>query len=376
MGVTGTKGKSTTVELINAILEAAGYQTALISSLRFKIGGESAKNDTSMTMPGRFFIQRFLRKAVNKGCQYALLEVTSQGILQHRHRFIDWNAALMTNVKPEHIEAHGSFENYRNAKTGFFSYISSQSKKPKKLFFINDEDQSKEYFSEAVLGRSEVIYYSRENLLKEETADLKNFLGDWLLNRFNLQNAAAAASFAYSQGVSRQVVQKTFLNFKGIPGRMEIIQENPFKVIIDYAHTPDSLAKVYETLQAKRTNAKSRLICLLGAAGGGRDKWKRPILGKIASNYCRHVILTDEDSYDDPSEEIISQIESGIINGEVYKILDRREAIAKALSLAKKGDTVILTGKGSESWIHFANGKKISWDEKRITEELLAKIKK
>ena len=132
LGVTGTKGKSTTVELINEILEAAGKKTAMISSLRFKIGDQSIKNLSSNTMPGRFFIQRKLRQAVNAGCKYFLMEVTSQGIAQHRHRFIDFDAALYTNVKPEHIEAHGSFENYRDAKVSFFDYAAHHSKKPTK----------------------------------------------------------------------------------------------------------------------------------------------------------------------------------------------------------------------------------------------------
>lgn len=120
LGVTGTKGKSTVLELISSILEAAGYKTALLSSNRFKIGAESEKNLTSTTMPGRFFIQKFLKKAVKENCNYVLMEITSQGILQYRHRFIDFDAALWTNLQPEHIEAHGSFEAYRQAKVRFF----------------------------------------------------------------------------------------------------------------------------------------------------------------------------------------------------------------------------------------------------------------
>jgi len=152
IGVTGTKGKSSTVELINTLLESQGKKTALVSSIRFKIDRENKKNDTGMTMPGRFFLQRFLRKAVRKGCEYAIIEVTSQGIKQHRHRFIDFDVAVFLNLRPEHIEAHGSFETYRRIKAKFFRDVARKSKAPQKLFFVNDEEPSKEYFIAAADG--------------------------------------------------------------------------------------------------------------------------------------------------------------------------------------------------------------------------------
>ena len=375
LGVTGTKGKSTTVELINEILEAAGKKTAMISSLRFKIGDQSIKNLSSNTMPGRFFIQRKLRQAVNAGCKYFLMEVTSQGIAQHRHRFIDFDAALYTNVKPEHIEAHGSFENYRDAKVSFFDYVAHHSKKPAKLFFVNEDDSSKSYFVHAVNGSGRVVYFSRNNFIEKEMDKMK--IADWFLNNFNLENVAAAAAFAKARDIDWQVIKKVLSKFDGIPGRLEEIQNHPFRVMIDYAHTPDSLEKVYEALSASQ-----KLICVLGAAGGGRDKWKRPVMGKIAAEYCKAIVLTNEDPYDENPETILKEIESGFsqipnpkfqILKNYWKILDRKEAIKKAISLAKAGDTVIITGKGSESWLHMAGGKKIAWDEKRVVEEILRK---
>jgi len=369
VGVTGTKGKSTTIELINAILEAAGEKTALISSVRFKLDKDSRKNDTSMTMPGRFFIQRFLRKAVNLGCRYALIEVTSQGILQHRHRFIDWDAAIFINLQPEHIEAHGSWENYRDAKVEFFRYVAKKSNKPQKIFFINDDDSSKQYFVAAANGAGKIYYFSREQFIERELAGGTISIGDWLYSNFNLENAAAATAFAYAIGLKWSLIQKTFLNFAGVVGRMELVQEKPFKVIIDYAHTPDSLEKIYQKLHQE---LKGKLICVLGSAGGGRDKWKRPEMGRIAAKYCQLVILTNEDPYDEKPESILDHIISGFSpDTNYYKILDRREAIKKAIALAKKKDIVIITGKGSESWIHIAGGKKIPWNERAVVEELL-----
>jgi len=370
LGVTGTKGKSTTLELINAILEAAGKKTALLSSVRVKVGEKSELNKTGNTMPGRFFIQRFLRDAARAGCDFALVEVTSQGIVQNRHAFIDWNAAAFTNLRPEHLESHGSFENYREAKVNFFEYVAKKSNKSGKIFLINEDDAAKEYFRSGANGFGEIIYFSREIFVERELNNGGVSIGDWLASNFNLENAALATAFAKSQGVIWPVIQKALQDFKGVPGRMEVIQEKPFKVVVDYAHTPDSLEKVYESLKA------SELICVLGAAGGGRDKWKRPEMGAIAAKYCREIILTDEDPYDEKPSQILSEIKSGITNYQfpitnLYEILDRREAVQKAISLAQKGDTVIITGKGSESWIRLARGKKIPWSDRGVVEEIL-----
>ena len=377
LGVTGTKGKSTTIELINALLESAGKKTALVSSIRFKVGQEVGKNTTGMTMPGRFFLQRFLRRAVNAGCEYALVEVTSQGILQHRHKFIDWDAALLTNLKPEHIDAHGSFENYRQSKMRLFEDLARYSKKSPKYFFINEGDPSHQYFATLAGGNVQVSYFSRESFIEKELNHGKESIGDWLLSNFNLENAAAANAFAQAMGISWASVKKTFKNFKGVPGRMEYLQERPFAVVIDYAHTPDSLAKIYNALSGDNRRSKTKkLICVLGAAGGGRDKWKRPVMGKIASEHCREIILTNEDPYEESPAQIMSEIKAGISNARfshsnLHEIIDRREAIAKAISLAKKGDIVIITGKGSEDWIHVSGGKKIPWNEREVVKELL-----
>lgn len=385
LGITGTKGKTTTAELISAVLEAAGKKTALCSSLRFKVDGETTKNTTGMTMPGRFFLQKFLRKAASADCDYAIMEVTSQGILQHRHKFIDFDAAMMTNLRPEHIEAHGSFENYRNTKTGFFQNVARFSLKTKKYFFVNEADPSHQYFVSAAGGSTalttggsnEVVYFSREDFVEKELNRGREKIGDWLLSNFNLENAAATTAFAQSQGIKWEAVQKTFKSFKGVPGRMEYVQNEPFAVVIDYAHTPDSLAKVYNALSDEKSRARNKkLVCVFGAAGGGRDKWKRPVMGRIASEFCREIVLTTEDPYDENPRQIVSEIRSGISNAKfshdhLHEVSDRREAIRKALSLAKKGDVVVITGKGSEDWIHSAGGKKISWNERRVVEELL-----
>lgn len=368
IGVTGTKGKSTVIELISAILEAANKKTAVISSVRFKNDLLSSRNLTGMTMPGRFLLQKLLFEAAQNSCDYAIMEVTSQGVLQHRHRFIDFDAAILTNLEPEHIEAHGSYENYRDSKVKFFRDVASRSLKKTKLFFINSEILDKDYFLKAAEGKGRIILFEKGDVQKMK-------IKTKLLGEFNLENIAATIAFARSRNIDWETIRSAIENFDGVPGRLEFVQKIPFSVIIDYAHTPDSLEKVYKTLKAKSYKLKaSKLICVLGSAGGGRDVWKRPVMGEIAAKYCDQIILTNEDPFDEDPAEIINQIESGIPpeqRKKSQKIIDRKAAIKKAIQSAKKGDTVIITGKGSEPYLRSAGGKKIPWNEREIVLKIL-----
>ena len=381
IGITGTKGKSTVVELTGVILEQAGYKIASLSSIKFKINKEEWSNKLKMTMPGRFRIQRFLRKAVKSGCRYAILEVTSEGILQHRQRFIDFDVALFTNLSPEHIERHGSFERYRQAKGKLF-------KQCKKNHIINLDDESAEYFLEfkatkkcgyglEVSSLHSVIAKNPQTLNNRIKFSVKNTEFNLALSgKFNVYNSLAAICIGLSQGVDLEISKKALEKVKGIPGRMETVMEKPFKVIVDYAHTPDSLEKVYQTISNFQLPASS-LICVFGSCGGGRDKWKRPEMGKIAAKYCDKIILTNEDPYDEDPSRILSEIKSGIPDTKyniLNIILDRRKAIKKALKAAKQEDTIIITGKGSEPWMCLANNKKIPWSDKEIIKQEIRKI--
>ena len=368
IGVTGTKGKSTVVELAGVILENAGYKVASVSSIKFKIDKKEWPNKLKMTMPGRFKLQGFLRKAVKAGCQYAILEVTSEGILQHRQKFIDFDIAVFTNLNPEHIERHGSFEKYRQAKGKLFQAT-------KNIHIINIDDENAEYFLQFPAKKKYTYGLNKGDI---NNKDLQ--LNLQLIGNFNIYNALAAICAGMSQGVNLETSKKALEKVREIPGRMETVIEKPFKVIVDYAHTPDSLEKVYQTLKTNNYKLKTaRMICVLGACGGGRDKWKRPKMGEIAAKYCDKIILTDEDPYDENPMEIIKQVAEGAENiginqphqhkSAVYKILDRREAIRKSLELARPGDAVIITGKGCEPWMCLANGKKIPWDDKKIVRE-------
>jgi len=348
IGVTGTSGKSTVVELCVDIFQEAGFKTASISSIKFKVGDKEWENKLKMTMPGRMKIQRFLSQANKAGCKYAVLEVTSEGIKQSRHKFIDFDVAVFTNLSPEHIESHGSFKKYRAAKAKLFQQT-------KKIHIINIDDKNAEYFLKYPAEKKIEYGINDAGILPK---DIK------LLGKFNLYNAITATKIAMSQGVSLEVCKRALEKVKGIPGRMEIIVREPFMVIVDYAHTPEALEQVYKTLSGRR------MICVLGACGGGRDKWKRPVLGKIAAQYCNQVIITNEDPYDENPMEIINQV-AGDTKAE--KILDRKQAIKKAIQSAQPGDVVIITGKGSEPWMCVDGGKKIPWSDREIALDFLKK---
>ena len=362
IGITGTSGKSTVVELSSKILQEAGFKVASLSSIKFKIKEKEWENKLKMTMPGRLKVQKFLRQAVRAGCKYAVLEVTSEGIKQFRHKFINFDVAVFTNLSPEHIESHGSFEKYREAKLRLFKIA--------KVHIINLDDENAEFFWK--IPAEKKISYKLNEGARLLPKNLK------LLGEFNLYNALAAIEVGLSQGVSLEICKKALEKIKGILGRMEIVIKEPFTVIVDYAHTPQSLKKVYETiLNSKFLIPNSKLICVLGACGGGRDKWKRPVLGKIAAKYCDEIIITNEDPYDENPLKIMEDIESGFSQipnpksqiPKYEKILDRREAIRKALELAQPSDIVVITGKGSEPWMCVAGGEKIPWDDRKIVKE-------
>ena len=376
IGVTGTKGKSTTVFLIARFLEEAGWKTAAIGSLGYKIGDREWPNNLKMTMPGRWKIQKFLAEAVKENCRFAVLEVTSEGIKQKRHLGLKFDAAVFTNLEKEHIESHGSFEKYYLAKQELF-------KRTKKVHVLNADSPYVELFSK--FPAESKIFYTLKNGFEFQT---------YLQGDFNKYNVLAAAKTAKNYGVSPEIIQKALDKIKTIPGRMEFIKGTSFTVVIDYAHTPGSLEAVYQTLKEKlnspsiklgtSTQISGRLICVLGACGGGRDRWKRPIFGRLAENYCDRIILTDEDPYDEKPEKIIEEIESGfsqIPNSKFQipkyeKILDRKEAIKKAMTLAEENDIIVITGKGSENSMAVAGGRKIPWSDKGVVLEILKELNK
>ncbi|MFH1509134.1 MAG: UDP-N-acetylmuramoyl-L-alanyl-D-glutamate--2,6-diaminopimelate ligase [bacterium] len=410
IGVTGTNGKSTTSYYIAKLLEAAGYKVGLITTAMFKIAGKEWINNTKQTMPGRFRLQKLIRKMVRKKCEYAIIETSSEGITQYRACHIAYDIAVFTNLTPEHIEAHGSFENYKKAKGELFANLK---KTPTKQVFdktkfrpipktaiVNLADKEATYFL-SFLADEKLGYLSAtkestvptvaptvmaSNISSQENkttfiAKAKNekekitldVLGD-----FNVENALAALTCCLQQKISLADLKKYFKSIPHIIGRLERIASNKkFEVYVDYAHEPASLEKVYQTLQKKPHH---KIISVLGAAGGGRDKGKRKTLGELAAKYTDFVIVTNEDPYDEDPEIIIDSVLAGAVNSEkkleenAFKILDREEALKKALKLANENDIIIVTGKGSEQSMVVKNNKKIPWDDREKIKNLLSKI--
>lgn len=398
IGVTGTKGKSTVVYLVAKILEEAGYKVGATSTIQFKIADKEWVNDTKQTMQGRFKLQKLLSQMVQAGCQYAVVETSSEGILQYRHLGIDYDVAVFTNLSPEHIEAHGGYEEYKQAKGELFESLNKRNKilngkKMNKVSVVNLGDEQANYFlnfstddkygfslkyrEPEIINKEHFIFAGDVRIIPSgidfKVDDIHFKLN--LLGEFNLYNALAAMTVGLSQGVSLSIVKNALEKIKGIPGRLEEIENNKgFKIFIDYAHEPKGLEEVYKTI--KIFNPK-KVISVLGSQGGGRDKAKRPVLGELAARYTDYVIITNEDPYDENPQKIIDDVFAGVVkegkieNQNCFRILDRKEAIKKALSLVQPNDIIIITGKGSETVMAVASGKKIPWDDRKVVKEIL-----
>lgn len=405
IGVTGTNGKTTVTNLIARVLEEAGEKIGLTSTVNFRVAGEEQVNDMKMTMPGRFFLQRMLHRMAEAGCRYAVIETSSQGIEQYRHLGIEYDVAVFTNLTPEHIEAHGGFENYKNAKLKLFRSLAARRRKNlplrgdvKKVAVVNLEsehawdflnvpaDKKYGYLADSAERPAGKISWPMA-VVKAMNVELRADGSSFAVRetkftlkmpgRYNVLNALAAISVGLSQGVSLDVMARALAKVEAVPGRFERIDEGQdFAVIVDYAPEPESLRRVY---QAVALLPRKRIIHVLGSAGGGRDVARRPILGGIAAERADIAIVTNEDPYDDDPQAIIDQVAEGALAGgkkegeTLFKILDRREAVAKAIALAQTGDVVLLTGKGAEQAIVGKGGAMTPWDERKVARDLLRK---
>ena len=387
IGVTGTKGKTSTASMLWHILEQAGYTTGLISTAVFAVAKESWLNDLKMTMPGRATMQKLLRRMVRAGCTHAVVETSSEGLAQWRHVGLPYGVAVFTNLAPEHIRAHGSFKAYRAAKARLFQFIARHHG----AAVINLDDAEANYFIQSsgqhVWGYTfrGANQFSLERVLSAElevatVAEVRfKVVGVNIAlpvgGEFNAENALAATVAALALGVPLEKSAAALATYRGTPGRLEFVQTKPFAVVVDYAHTVESLEAVYKTLRSK-----SKLIAVLGSCGGGRDKQKREPLGNLAGSYAENVIITDEDPYDENSRAIMESVAAGARaagkrEGEnLWIVEDRRAAIHQALTLAHPGDTVVITGKGAEQWLMQAGGKKIPWDDRKVVREELENL--
>ncbi len=378
IAVTGTKGKSTVTELITHILEADGKKVASLSTIQFKIGDTIKRNLFKMTMPGRFFVQKFLREAVDAGCAYAVVEMTSEGAKQYRHKFIAIDALVFTNLTPEHIESHGSFEKYKQAKLMLAQAVTTSKKRPRYLVSNIDNEHGKDFLNFPV---ENVLPYSLEDLsLHTLHKDSLSIIIDGatirvpLVGLFNVYNTLAAITLTRALGVSLKIIESALYELPPIRGRVEhfFSAKNASKqvtAIVDYAHTPDSLRQLYTAFKEQSK------ICILGNTGGGRDVWKRPTMGGIAEEFCDHIILTNEDPYDENPRAIVDAMAKGITDkSKLEIIMDRRTAIATALQKSADGGYVIISGKGTDPYIMGPNNTKQPWSDSAVVQEELVKL--
>lgn len=383
IAVTGTNGKTTTINYINAILKAAGHKTAMFSTALIEIDAKSQLNDLNATVGSTARMQQFFREAKKAKVEYVVLEITSHALHQHKLDGVPIEAAIMTNLTQDHLDYHHTMEEYAAAKGLLFD-------KEPRYIVLNRDDEWFEFFDQFEAGEQKMTYGEHEEAeahiertklyKKGSEADVvfdhqtKVELATHLPGKFNISNMTAAATIAYLLGVKVDDIVSGVADLEEIPGRFERVDigDKGYEVVVDYAHTPDALEKLLETT---KTITKNRVILVFGACGD-RDKGKRPIMGEIAARLADRIVVTDEESY---SEEpngirgaIIQGIESAGGSGKMTEIADRREAIAKALSIATKGDTILVTGMGHEQF-RIIDGRKLPWNDATVVKELAEK---
>lgn len=293
--------------------------------------------------------------------------MTSEGAKQFRHRFIELDALIFTNLTPEHIESHGSFKNYKEAKLSIARRVAASTKRPRYIVANADDEHGADFL--AMKTEYSLPYSLRDLSLYSLHKDSVSLVfGDTtirvpMIGLFNVYNILAAITLARALGISLLTIDKALRDIPPIAGRVEQFTTpkgapKPVTAVVDYAHTPDSLEKLYQAFP----NVPK--VCVLGNTGGGRDTWKRPEMGAIAEKYCDYIILTNEDPYDENPRAIVDQMQKGITDqSKVSIIMDRRAAIRKAVELAPASGYVIVSGKGTDPFIMGPRGTKIPWSD-------------
>ncbi|MGB4762631.1 MAG: UDP-N-acetylmuramoyl-L-alanyl-D-glutamate--2,6-diaminopimelate ligase [Candidatus Saccharimonas sp.] len=385
IAVTGTNGKTTTVNFINEILKEAGHKTAMFSTATIEVAGQARRNDLNATVASTAKMQEFFREAKNAHVDFVVMEFPSHAIHQHKLYGVPVEMAIMTNLTQDHLDYHGTMEAYAEVKGRLFAGNP-------KFIVLNRDDEWFDYFNKFA-AHDQKITYGKHDEAEAHIDKLKLYrkgseatitidhqtkleLATNLPGEFNVYNMTAAVSAAYLLGVKLKDIVEGIANLEAIPGRFERIEAGqPYDVVVDYAHTPDGLEKL---LAAARNITKNRVILVFGATGD-RDKGKRPIMGEIAAKHADRIFLTDEESYNEDPEQIRQMVFEGIENvkGGAMKtteIADRRDAIEKALSVATKGDTVLITGMGHEVY-RIVAGERIPWNDAEVVREILGKNK-
>src|SRR5438874_495622 len=390
IGVTGTDGKTTTCNLIHTILSEAGMHAGLMTTANFKIHSEEWENTTRQSTLESLEVQQLLRRMLDDGVTHAVIEATSHGLELQRVRGCAFDVGVVTNITHEHLDFHGTIENYRRAKARLFEMLDPSRDKGlgiKPIAILNRDDVSYEILkpycsvpvldygidTSAMIRATDILLDATSTRFRAILPNAEINIETQLVGQFNVSNCLAAIATAYALGVSPADIAHGLAGVTGVTGRMERIDVGqPFTVIVDYAHTPDSLEKVLRILRSLTTG---KLLVVFGSAGE-RDIQKRPIMGQIAAQLSDFFVITDEDPREENREQILREIATGAQTTGKHEgsdflcIADRTQAIAAAFHRAQAKDTVLLAGKGHEQSIIIGR-EKIPWDDRRVAREQL-----
>ncbi len=388
IGVTGTNGKTTTTFMIHKMLTEAGFNAGLMSTVAYGVGTDIRPQIHHMTnVPVRELIER-LKWMKSQGVDWIVLETTSHALAQNRIWGIPYSVVVMTNVTHEHLDYHGTFERYRDAKRKLFQ-LANKNQAGKRIGIINAEDPSAELFMSDI--KRPITYGVDKGDLRAQNVKLtpggsryKAVFQDRELRiechipgNFNVYNSLAAAAVGGAVGLTKEEIEKGIAALTRVEGRMDPVDEGQgFDVIVDFAHTPDSFEKLFKDLKPV---VKGKLIVLFGSAGR-RDEAKRAIQGRLAGEYADEVVVTEEDDRDIDGKLIMDMIAGGaeeagkVRDKNLFLVHDRTEAIEFAFKRAHTGDTVLLLGKGHEKTIERADGEH-PWDEISTARDILRNLK-
>ncbi len=378
IGITGTNGKTTTAMLLRNILRKAGKKVAVISTVGCFL--EDEKTDVANTTPESLWLQKAMRKMVDKGIDICIMEVSSHGIKMGRIEDIDFDFAVFTNISRDHLNFHKTFSDYLNTKLRFFHNL-----KKEKIAFINVDDVYGEKFVQKATSETYTFgideradFEGKVGSVTEDGLELSIIYEDTefaitspLRGRYNAYNILPAFALSLKMGIDNNIIKDGISSFKGVEGRGDRIETGlGFECILDYAHTPDAL---YRLCSAEKEIAKGRLICVFGA-GGDRDKGKRKQMGKVASTLCDEIIVTSDNPRGENPRAIIEQIIEGVNSSKVSVEVDRKKAIENSLRIAQKGDTVIVAGKGHETYQEIG-GKRFHFSDREVIESCILSLR-
>jgi UDP-N-acetylmuramoyl-L-alanyl-D-glutamate--2,6-diaminopimelate ligase len=380
-GVTGTNGKTTTTFLLKHICEKAGLRCGLLGTVRYEIGERILP--AIRTTPESLELQELLAQIVNAGCKAATMEVSSHALAQERTRGIDWDVAVFTNLTQDHLDFHGTMQAYFDAKTKLFTGLAQQQGKKKPAAVVNLDDRYGEMLIERLGGSVPVITYGMSARADFRASNYRaEFSGTSyqldargksylvrvpLIGRFNVSNSLAAIAAANGLGISIRDAVLALAKSPQVPGRLEAVQvKRQFQVFVDYAHSDDALLNVLKTLR----ELSPRKIIVVFGCGGDRDRQKRPLMARVADQNADFSIVTSDNPRKEDPEAIIADVEKGFRSDRYEKIVDRTEAITRAISLAQPRDIVLIAGKGHETYQEFADHT-IPFDDIRIAQRAL-----